>query len=87
MKKDDVAALLIIGLAGREVIEHAGRDLLWGEQGLVAPIMRVDFVADGDVAQALSEFERLDLIFGVGLGVDGIGRTEKDGANAEAAGK
>ena len=51
------------------------------------PVFSVDLVADGEIAHALREFERAHLIFGIGLGVNRIGRAEEDGANAELAGE
>src|SRR5208282_4495827 len=85
--ENDVAALLVVRLARGQVVEHAGGDLPGRERGLVAPVPGVDLVANGDIAQALGEFERLDLVFGVGLGIDGVRRTEQRGANAQLAGE
>ncbi len=69
------------------MVQHGIGDLLRRERRHVAPVLGVDFVADGDVAHALCEFKRPHLVFGVGLGIYRVRRTEHYGANAEAAGK
>jgi hypothetical protein len=68
-ENDIAASLQIVRFAGRQVIEDLGGDLLGRERRQVVPVFCIELVADGDVAQALSKIERLDLIFGIGLGV------------------
>ena len=67
--------------------QHIGGDLIGAVARIVAPVVGIDLVADGDVAHVLRDLERANLIFGVGLGVDRIGRAEQNRANAQAAGK
>ena len=68
--KNDVAARLIVGAARGQVVEHGGGDLFGRKGGLVVPVLGIELVADRDVAHALRDFERLDLIFRIGLGID-----------------
>ena len=67
--------------------QHIGGDLIGAVTRVVAPVVGVDLVADGDVAHVLRDLERTDLVFGVGLGVDRIGRPKQNRADSQAAGK
>ena len=88
MHENDVAAVQIVGAARGQMRQNLGGDFFGGlAAGNVGPIVGVDAVADRDVAFFLREFERTDLIGGVGLFVDGVGRAQERGANADQAGK
>ena len=87
MQEDDVSAALIVGSAGRQVSHYVGGDLLGGATGIVAPVVGIDLVADGDVTHALGKLKRAHLICGIGLLVHRIGRTEQYGVNSQTAGE
>ncbi len=87
VQQDDVAAVNVAGRAGRQVGQHIGGDLICAVSRVIAPVVGVDLVADGDVPQLLRDLERADLVFGIGLGVNRIRRAKQDRADAQAAGK
>ncbi len=87
VQQDDVAAVNVVGRAGRQVGQHIGGDLIGAVARIVAPVVGIDLVADGDVAHVLRDLERADLVFGVGFGVNRIRRAKQNRANAQAAGK
>src|SRR5208282_1405858 len=87
VQENNVAALLIARLARWQVVEHASGDLSRRERGLVIPVPGVDLVADGDVAQALRDFERPHFVFSIRFRIDRVRRTEQHGSNAQAAGE
>ena len=61
-------------------------DVIWSRGGTL-PVIGVDLVAHGDVSHVLRELEWSNLIFGVRLRVNGIGRTEQNCSYSQAAGK
>ena len=87
VQQDDVAAANVVRGAGRQMRQHIGDDLIGAVARIVAPVVGIDLVADGDVAHVLRGLERAHLVFGVGLGVNRIGRAKQNRANAQAAGK
>ncbi len=50
---------------------------------IVAPVIGIDFVAHGDIAHALGQFERANFVGGIRLLVNGIRRTEEHWLDAE----
>src|SRR5262249_23182371 len=78
--------------AGRQVRQNVSTDLLCRAARVVAPIVGIDPVAYGDVAEILCELQGMDLVCGVGLFIDRIGRTKQgcfrsDKASKEALGQ
>ena len=64
--------------AALRLLHHTLHDLFGSGAGIVAPVVRVDLVADGDVAHFLRDFQRTHLIGRIRLLVDRVGRTEQD---------
>ena len=65
-------------------LAHDGlRDLLGRGTRIIAPVVGINLVADSDIAHALRQFERADLVGGVRLLVDRVRRTEERGLDAE----
>src|SRR5690349_19708914 len=50
--------------------------------GVIAPVVRIDFVSDSDVAHLLGYLQGPNLVGGVGFLIDRIRRTEESGLNA-----
>ena len=78
VQQDDVAAANVARGAGRQMGHDVSDDLIGAVAWIVAPVVGIDLVADGDVAHVLRGLERADLVFGVGLGVNRIGRAEQN---------
>ena len=85
--QNDVAACLIVLLTRRQMLQHRSRNLLRSQRWIIIPVFGVEFVADRDVAHALREFKRLHLVFGIGLGINRVWRTEQHCANTQPAGE
>ena len=49
-------------------------DLIGTVARVISPVVGIDFVANGDVAHVLRGLEGADLVFGVGFGVNRMGR-------------
>ena len=55
---------------------------------MLVPVVGVDLVASDDVAEiVLDAVDGSGLVVGVGLLIDGVGRAEVDGADAELGGE
>jgi len=76
-----------LGIEERDVGEDAVDDLLRRLAGMLIPVVGIDLVADDDIAEVLNVFDGLGLVVGVGLLIDGIGRAEVDGLDANLGGE
>ena len=85
--EDDGAARPGLGIEEGDLAEDAVDDLLRRLAGMLIPVVGVDLVADDDVAEALDGIDGRGLVVGVGLLIDGVGRAEVDGLNAELGGE
>ena len=85
--EDDGALHPRLGLRELDLAEDAVDDLLWRLARGFAPVVGVDLVADDGVAELLDVLDGSGLIVGVGLLIDGVGRTEVDGLDAELGGE
>src|SRR6266852_7912327 len=87
VQQNDVPAVNVVGGAGRKMIQHVCGNLLGRTAWIYPPVARIQLVADGGVTHVLRKFERPYLVGGVRFFVNRVRRTEKNGANAQAAGK
>ncbi len=96
MQKHDVAAAQVTGPAGRQVRQNVVRYLLGSvSPGLVAvsrphavaPIVRVNPVANRDVTHVLCERERTHLVGGVRFLVNRVRRTQQRDSNSDQTGE
>ena len=62
-----------------ELLHDRLRDLFWRRPRIFAPIVRIDLVADGDVAHVLGDLKRTHFVGSVGLLIDRIRRAERSG--------
>ena len=85
--EDDRALHPRLGLRELDLAEDAVDDLLWRLARRFAPVVGVDLVADDGVAELLDVLDGSGLVVGVGLLIDGVGRTEVDGLYAELGGE
>ena len=76
MQQDDVAASHVAGAHGGRFLQHVSTISFGAAARVVAPVVRIDLVADGDVAQILRQLQRANLVGGVGLLIDRIRRAE-----------
>ena len=81
----DIPAAQIFLAAGRQMRQHIGRDL-FGRR-ILAPVVGIDPIADGDIAHFLRNLERTHLVGGVRLLVDRVRRPHQSGADAYQAGE
>jgi len=81
--EDDGALTVGAGLHVLELLEDGVGDLLRGFAGVFVPVVGVELVAEDGVAAALDVVDGSGLVVGVGLLVDGVGRTEEEGVDAE----
>ena len=75
----------IARIAGRQVLHYVGHNLVRRTPRIVAPVVGVNLVADGDVTQLLRQLQRPHLVGGIGLLVDGIRRPEQHRLHAQFA--
>src|SRR5581483_4785007 len=67
--------------------EYVRRNFVGSTARCVPPIIRINFVAYGDVSHCLRKFQRTNLVFRIWFCIDGIGRTEEYGSYAQATGE
>src|SRR6201996_8379203 len=85
--EDDGALHPGFGLGEFDLAEDAVDDLLRRFAGGFTPVVGVDLVADDGVAELLDVLDGSGLIVGVWLLIDGVGRAEVDGLDAELGGE
>ncbi len=81
--EDDGAAHPGFGLGHVDLVEDAVDDLLRRFARMFVPVVSVDLVSDDDVTELLDMGDGRGLIVGIRLLVDGVGRPEVDGLDAE----
>ena len=55
--------------------------------GVVAPVIRIDFVAHRGVAHLLCKLQRAHLVGGIGLFINRVGRAQQGGTDSQQAGE
>ena len=85
VQQDDVSTAEIGGLTGRQVGQHVGHNVICGAPRIIVPVVGVDLVSHRDKAHVLRELQGADLVGGIRLLVNRIGRTEEHGLDSQLA--